>query len=222
MQVLPAVLTAEEVSALRDALSDAPFENGKLTATGLAARAKNNLQLKRDQQQATPLDEIVLTALSRHPLFHAWAIPKRVAMPTFSRYDVGMAYGAHVDASLIGTGQPLRSDISITIFISDPKDYDGGELAIETSGGTRNIKLPAGDAIAYPTFALHQVLPVTRGQRLVAVTWVQSLVRDAAMRQVLFDLNAASRSLLEQSPDAAESRLVHKAYNNLMRLVIDA
>lgn len=223
MQVLRGVLSADELAALRDALADAPFEDGKLTASGLAARVKHNLQMRREDADASPFDQLIAAALARHPLLQAWALPKRITAPLFSRYDPGMAYGAHVDSPLMGQGQPIRSDLSITVFLNEPAEYDGGELLIETpgSGDGVRVKLPAGDAIIYPTFSLHQVLPVTRGVRLVAVTWVQSLVRDPMMRQVLFDLHAASRSLMEREPDAIETRLVQKAHNNLMRLVIE-
>lgn len=221
MQHLPQVLTAEEVTALRDTLREAVFEDGKATTGSALQSAKVNEQMARDGEEVAMLDALVLNALSRHPLFTSLAQPKRLLAPIYSRYRPGMQYGMHVDNPIMGGAQPMRSDLSITIFLSEPPSYDGGELTIESHGGARRIKLPAGDAIMYATNAFHQVEPVTRGERLVAVTWVQSYVRDGELRQILHDINAVTQSLLESSPDAAQTRLLAKCHSNLLRKVAE-
>jgi PKHD-type hydroxylase len=222
MQHLRNVLTSEELTAVTGALAVAEFEDGKLTADDAIKHVKKNLQLKRDGPEPIPLDTLVVGALARHPVLRAWGMPRRFAAPLYSKYEPGMAYGAHVDASVMGIGNPIRADLSFTLFLSPPTDYDGGELAIETSAGSHRVKLPAGDAIVYSTYELHQVLPVTRGARLVAVTWAQSLVRDPRMRQILFDLNVATQSLTEKAPDALEVKLLQRALSNLQRCQIES
>lgn len=223
MHVLRQVLTPDELAAVRGALDhpEAVFESGKLTAGAGIAHLKHNLQLKREGPASTPLDQLVVAALSRHPVFEAWAMPLRFAAPTFSRYEPGMAYGPHVDRSVMGIGNPIRSDVSVTLYLNPPNDYDGGELMIDAPGGARSVKLAAGDAFTYATTAVHQVAPVTRGRRLVAVVWAQSLVRDESMRQILFDLHAVAASLHERQPDSAEAQLLSKAHNNLLRKVVE-
>jgi PKHD-type hydroxylase len=217
MHHLPQVLTAEELAALRDALADAVFEDGKATAGTAIRSAKINEQLARGKEDVAALDSLVLNALSRHMLFSSLVQPKRLLAPIYSRYRPGMRYGMHVDHPIMGGAQPMRSDVSITIFLSEPSSYDGGELTIESPGGARRIKLPAGDGIVYATAAFHQVEPVTRGERLVAVTWAQSYVRDAELRQILHDINAVTQSLIEKNADAAETQLLAKCHSNLLR-----
>jgi PKHD-type hydroxylase len=219
MHILRQALTADELTAIRGALDhpEAVFESGKLTAGQGAAGVKHNLQLKREGPEATPLDQLVVAALSRHALFQAWAMPLRFAAPTFSRYEPGMAYGVHVDRAIMGVGNPIRSDVSVTVFLNAPEEYDGGELIVESPGGNRAVKLAAGDAFVYATTALHQVSPVTRGRRLVAVVWAQSLVRDEGMRQILFDMHAVCASLHDTQPESVEARLLSKAHSNLLR-----
>jgi PKHD-type hydroxylase len=161
-------------------------------------------------------------SLVRHPEYRAGALPLKVATPFYARYTPGMTYGDHVDDPIMGTGNALyRTDIAITIFLNEPEDYDGGELTIRTPFGDQTVKLPAGDAVLYPASSLHQVAPVTRGERLVAVTWVQSLVRDPARRELLYGLNQAREKLLRTSPDAPETAQVNTAYVNLLRMWSD-
>jgi PKHD-type hydroxylase len=217
MHHLPQVLTAEEVAASRDALADAIFEDGKATAGPAVKSSKINEQVAREQEDVSDLDSLVLSALSRHALFTSLVQPKRLLAPLYSRYRPGMRYGTHIDNPILGGAQPMRADVSITLFLSDPSSYDGGELTIESPGGARQIKLPAGDAIVYSTTAFHQVEPVTRGERLVAVTWAQSYVRDSELRQILHDLNAVVQSLLEQNPKAPQTQLLAKCHSNLLR-----
>lgn len=217
MHHLPQVLTAEEVSALRDALADAAFEDGKITAGAAISAAKENEQVAREKEDLAALDSLVGAALSRHVLFTSLVQPKRLLSPLYSRYRAGMHYGMHVDNPIMGGTNPLRSDVSITIFLSDPASYDGGELTIESPGGARQVKLAAGDAVVYATTALHRVEPVTRGERLVVVTWAQSYVRDGELRQILHDLNAVTQSLLESESKSAEAQLLAKCQANLLR-----
>jgi PKHD-type hydroxylase len=217
--VFPAVLTPEELKLVREFLDEAEFDDGKLTASGLAASRKNNLQAarKKDPEGHAAVDKVVVAGLQRHPLFAAYAWPRRVTAPLYARYDSGMQYGAHVDAAIMG-GDGMRTDLSVTLFLAEPSEYDGGELALDLGGGAiHSVKLPAGAAFAYPTGALHLVRPVTRGRRLVAVFWVQSFARDQAVRELLFDLRAVSSSLSQQAPESRESQLVHKSLANLER-----
>jgi len=219
--VLPAVLATEELRLLREFLGQAEFEDGRLTATGVAAARKHNLQLARgqDAEGAGALDQLVLAGLQRSPLFAAYAWPKRITAPLYVRYEPGMHYGAHVDGSLMGLEPRLRTDLSLTLFLNEPGDYDGGELVIDLGGGaTQQVKLPAGSAFAYPTTAIHLVRPVTRGQRLVAVVWAQSYARDPRIREALFDLRALQESVVAKAPVSVEAQLLQKTVSNLERL----
>jgi PKHD-type hydroxylase len=151
-------------------------------------------------------------------MYRSAALPLHVATPFYARYTTGMAYGAHIDDPVMGEGDRYRSDVSITVFLNPPEAYDGGELVIATSFGEREVKLPAGHAVLYPSSSRHRVAEVTRGERLVAVTWVQSLVRDPARRELLHELNRARERLLRHSPDAPETAQVDSAYVNLVRM----
>jgi PKHD-type hydroxylase len=147
------------------------------------------------------------------------ALPLRAATPTYARYAPGMAYGEHLDDPIMGAeGLPYRSDVAVTLFLTAPEDYDGGELVVRLPFGEQRVKLPAGDAVLYPAGSIHRVSPVTRGERLVAVTWVQSVVRDPARRELLYGLNAAREALLARAPRAEETAQVNAAYLNLVRM----
>lgn len=214
---LAGVLDAEALHAVRSALAGAAFADGRYTAGWHASKVKHNLQASHDGAA-----QRVHQALMAHELFHAAALPARVRMPMFSRYTTGMGYGRHMDDALMAAGDgqgALRADIAVTVFLSDPTSYDGGELVIEGAGGTTAYKLDAGQAIVYPATTLHHVAEVTGGERLAAVLWVQSLVRDAARREILFDLDTARRGLWDQAQQAAtpEFDLVTKTYANLLR-----
>jgi PKHD-type hydroxylase len=217
MIILENVLSAEEVALARSSLEDVEFVDGRVTASGAAASAKHNLQAARDTDDPAPLDRAIVGALSRHELFRRWAIPQRFSAPLYSCYKPGMEYGPHVDAPLMGLEHPVRTDVSITLFLSGPDEYDGGELQIEAETGALQVKLPAGHAVAYSTQAVHQVRAVTRGQRLAAVTWAQSFVREEGLRRILADMDRVLSSLRERMPDSAESRMLDAAYNNLLR-----
>ncbi len=221
MHRLSGVLSLEELTLLRQILADAPFEDAKLSVESYAV-VKNNRQLSRADSEVEALDRTIAAALSRHELFSSAAFPVRYVPPLYLRYEPGMLYDAHVDTATFTYGtDTLRADISVTVFLNNPDEYEGGELVLDLPGGPLAVKLPAGDAIAYSTHTVHQVRPVTSGERLVAVTWAQSRVRDPQMRQVLFDLHAVSASLAENAPASVERRLLLKAERNLLRLVAE-
>jgi PKHD-type hydroxylase len=217
--VLPAVLTPDELKLVREFLDQAEFDDGKLTASGIAAARKNNLQAARarDPEGHAAVDKLVVAGLQRHPLFAAYAWPRRVTAPLYARYDPGMQYGAHVDGAIMAA-DGLRTDLSVTLFLAEPAEYDGGELSLDLGGGAvHSVKLPGGAAFVYPTGALHLVRPVTAGRRLVAVFWVQSYARDQGVRELLFDLRAVASSLNQQAPQSREAQLVLKSLSNLER-----
>lgn len=211
------VLTPDEVSQLVSMLETADFVDGKSTAGWHARLVKHNTQLSSRDRVATAAKDLVLQALQRNAVFQMAVRPKTVRSPLFSRYDVGMSYGTHVDNALMGDRDPIRSDVSFTLFLSEPEHYDGGELVIETTLGDQPFKLAAGSMIVYPSTTLHRVEPVTRGVRLVAVSWVQSLVKDAGDREILFDLDTARQALFSQYGKTAEFDLLSKSHANLLR-----
>ena len=213
------VLTRDQIEGARAMLREVEFKDGKASAGLAAVRVKNNLEADRSVAAIAKIDSMVMGALVRHPEYRAGALPLKVAAPFYARYVPGMRYGDHVDDPIMGGEDGLyRTDIAITIFLSGPDDYDGGELTVNTAFGEQKIKLPAGDAVMYPASSLHRVAEVTRGERLVAVTWVQSLVRDPAKRELLYTLNQARESLLRVSPESAEAAQVNTAYVNLFRM----
>ncbi len=215
---ISSVLTAERLKTVRSILKDTPFVNGTLSAGLAAKRVKNNEEVAMNATQMNQLNNIVMASLVTHPDYKSAALPHRIAAPFYARYTEGMEYGDHVDDPVMGAADRYRSDISITVFLSGIDEYDGGELVIKTSFGEQQIKLNAGDAVLYPSSSLHHVNPVTRGERLVAVTWVQSMVRSAEQRELLYQLNTARESLLKARPEAAESKAVDICYANLIRM----
>lgn len=214
------VLTPAEREAVTKTLADAPFAPGRATALGPARERKHNLQIARAQcESLARIDRLLVDALCRIPDFNRATLPRRFAPPLYARYEPGMAYGSHVDAAVLGAGtpDPMRADLAVTVFLSDPSEYAGGELALQTSFGEREVKLRAGSAVVYPATTLHQVRPVTRGVRLVAVTWVQSWVRDPAAREILADISRAAEAVQRNSPGSEQSLLLSRAYANLLR-----
>jgi PKHD-type hydroxylase len=215
------ILKPQEVADVLSVLAGQSFVNGKLTAAGPAREVKDNLQADRKDGLPTDADQIVLTALRRNQEFQAFAFARRILLPLFNRYEAGMQYGAHVDSAVMGKGaDQIRTDLSMTIFLSDPASYDGGELCLESPFGEQEVKLDAGEAIVYPSTAVHRVAPVTRGTRLAAVTWVQCSIRDERLRAVLFDLKRAVDAA-ETVADGQFRVLLNKTYNNLLRYGID-
>lgn len=217
---IPKVLTESQVARGRAVLEDAKWVDGRTTAGHLSARAKHNLQVAEGTPEAREMGEIVVTALERTPLFMSAALPLRVFPPLFNRYEPGMAFGAHVDNAIRQVaGSPLRvrTDLSATLFLSRPEEYDGGELVVDDTYGAHSVKLPAGDMILYPASSLHRVQPVTRGVRLASIFWVQSMVGDDAERSLLFDLDVAIGQVTETSPDSPAVVALTGCYHNLLR-----
>lgn len=215
---IPSILPPERLQSVYSILKDAPFVNGSLSAGSAAKRVKNNEEVAMNATQINQLNNIVMGSLVANPQYKSAALPHRIAAPFYARYTEGMEYGDHVDDPVMGGADRYRSDVSITIFLSKPEDYDGGELVINTSFGEQKVKLNAGDAVMYPSSSLHHVNPVTRGERLVAVTWVQSMVRSAEQRELLYRLNTARENLLSNSPESQESKDVDICYANLVRM----
>ena len=215
---IPGVMNAPQIGAARKLLDAGRFADGSGSAGMAARRVKHNEELSLDDARHTELNNLVMGCLVKHPVYRSAAIPLRVATPYYARYTEGMSYGEHVDDPVMGEGQPYRSDVSVTIFLNDPADYDGGELAINTAFGEQRVKLDAGDAVLYPSSSIHRVAEVTRGERLVAVSWIQSMVRNPEQRALLHELNQAREILLREQPDSDETRRVNQSYINLVRM----
>ena len=199
-------------------LGEIRFEPGVKSAGKRASGVKNNLEAPRESAMLGCLNGIVMGRLVSNPEYQRACLPLRVATPYYSRYTQGMQYGSHVDDPVMGEGQRYRSDISITVFLNEPGDYVGGELCIETEFGEQKVKLPAGSAVTYPSSSLHRVAEVTAGERLVAVTWLQSMVRDAAKRRLLYQLGKARESLFDHAPELEATNQVDHTYVNLVRM----
>jgi PKHD-type hydroxylase len=215
------ILEQDELRDVVEGLANGQFVDGKLTAEGPAREVKHNLQAERAGLSLAEIDRIVLGAVGRSQEFQSFAYAKCVMVPLYNRYEAGMEYGCHVDSAVMGKGaDQIRTDLSMTIFLSDPASYDGGELALESPVGEETIKLEAGEAVIYPSTMLHRVTPVTRGVRLAAVTWIQSRVRDERLRAMLIDLNRAVKRA-DAGADQELRMLLHKAYNNLLRYGLD-
>ncbi|HUF87420.1 MAG TPA: Fe2+-dependent dioxygenase [Thermohalobaculum sp.] len=210
------VLGPGELEQIRTRLEAASFVDGRVTASGAAAAVKKNLQLPPESQLRKELVQLVQQGIGRSEKLSAHAFPKVMAPPTFARYEPGMEYGAHVDAPFLNNGQ-MRADISMTVFLNEPEEYEGGELVIDQTGSESLIKLPAGDAFIYPTTYLHRVAPVTRGVRLVAVTWFQSFVPDERHRTIAIQLNSVKAALEADPARAKDADTLRAALFNLMR-----
>ena len=217
---VPEVLTREQVAAIRTRLDPADWIDGRETAGPQGAQVKRNRQLPELSALGRELGETVLTAVLAHPLFQSAALPLRCVPPLFNRYEGGGHYGLHVDGairSVPGTSLRLRTDLSSTLFLCEPEDYDGGELTVVDTYGTHEVKLPAGDLILYPSSSLHRVEPVTRGARVCSFFWTQSLVRDDAQRSLLHALDQDVQKLRARLGDCAEVLSLTGHYHNLLR-----
>lgn len=212
------VLNAPQLGAARKLLDAGSFADGSGSAGMAAKRVKHNEELSLDDARHAELNNLVMGCLVKHPVYRSAAMPLKVATPYYARYTQGMSYGEHVDDPVMGEGQLYRSDISVTIFLNDPAGYDGGELIITTAFGDQSVRLPAGDAVLYPSSSAHRVSEVTRGERLVAVSWIQSMVRNAEQRALLHELNQAREALLREQPDSGATRRVNQSYINLVRM----
>ena len=222
---IPEVLTSAQVAEVRWLIDAADWVDGNVTSGPQAALAKRNRQLPEDSSAAKRAGEIVLDALGRNALFMAAALPAKVWPPLFNRYSGGEQFGMHVDNAVRlkrGGTERLRSDLSATLFLSEPDSYEGGELTVEDSYGAHAVKLAAGDLILYPASSLHHVTPVTSGERLASFFWIQSMIRDDAQRRVLFDLDAAVQRLVaELGQGHASVVALTGTYHNLLRMWVD-
>jgi PKHD-type hydroxylase len=217
---LPSVLSAEQLKRCREALTRAEWMDGRATAGYQGASVKHNQQLAEKSPLARELGDVVLSALERNSLFISAALPNRVYPPMFNRYAGGMEFGNHVDNAVRlhpVDGSKFRTDLSATLFLSSPDEYDGGELLIEDNFGVQQVKLPAGDMVLYPANSLHRVTPITRGARIASFFWVESMVRDDADRTLLFDLDTAIQRLTATQSDAQARLSLTNCYHNLLR-----
>ncbi|MGD9618225.1 MAG: Fe2+-dependent dioxygenase [Alphaproteobacteria bacterium] len=218
---VPQVLTKEEVAYCRRRLKEEEWVDGRITAGDQSAKAKFNLQIPEDSPVARELGELILQALGRNALFTTAALPLRVFPPLFNRYDAGMVFNPHIDNAIRpvrGGGGRIRTDVSSTLFLSEPDEYDGGELVVEDTFGDRKVKLPAGDMILYPAISLHYVKAVTRGSRRASFFWTQSMVKDDNRRRLLFEMDIAIIRVRQSLSDDHPGVLGMTAcYHNLLR-----
>jgi PKHD-type hydroxylase len=217
---LPQVLTEAQVVRCRELMERAKWVDGRVTAGHQSAKAKHNLQIAEGTPEAREMGEMIVLALERNRLFVSAALPQRVFPPLFNRYEPGMNFGAHVDNAIrqvTGTPLRIRTDLSMTLFLTRPEDYDGGELVVEDTFGVHSVKLPAGDAVLYPGTSLHRVNPVTRGVRLASFFWIQSMVRDDGRRALLFDLDMAIGQVNEAISEHRAVIALTSCYHNLLR-----
>lgn len=218
--VIPDVFSAQECQAIRQKLTQADWHDGRTTAGYVAVQQKSNEQLNTQDPLAIELGQVVLQRLSALPQFVSFALPLKILPPMFNRYQGGGAYGFHIDNAIRvhpQTGERIRTDISTTVFLSDPDSYDGGELEIQDNYGTQRIKLPAGHAVVYPGTSLHRVCPVTQGERLAAFFWTQSMVREDSARNTLYELDAVVQHLAGRGDATEEVTRLSGVYHNLIR-----
>ena len=218
---IPGVIAAEDVAAIRARIDVGRWVDGNVTSGHQSAQAKYNEQLPEDSFEARESGDKIMAALGKSPLFFSAALPKQVYPPLFNRYQGDMQFGNHVDGAMrvhSPTGRRIRTDISATLFLTDPNDYDGGELTVEDTYGVHAVKLPAGDMVIYPATSLHRVTPVTRGMRVSSFFWIESMVRDDAQRSLLFDMDMALVRLNQQTPGHASLVSLTGCYHNLLRM----
>lgn len=215
---IPDILSPGQVAAFRQRLDAADWADGRITAGHQSAKAKDNAQLPETSPVARELGDAVIDAVSRNATFFSAALPKRIFPPLFNRYAGGQSFGNHIDNAIrYDRGSPVRTDLSATLFLSEPASYDGGELVIEDTYGTQQVKLPAGALVLYPASSLHRVTPVTRGARLAAFFWIQSLLREDAQRRLAFELDVAIRRLTQDMPEHPALVQLTGVYHNLLR-----
>jgi len=218
LSILDNVLNPQQVQEVLGRLADEAFEDGKNTAGYRAKLVKTNEQMKKDAPGLAANRTLILDQLRKHSDFRTAAFAKAIRPILISRYRPGMQYGLHVDDPLMGSERKNRSDLAMTLFLVQPESYDGGELYFESPWGAQEVKLPAGSAVIYPASTLHRVNPVTRGERIAAVTWMESYIRDPAQRELLAELDRIRAHLHRSAPDAVETNLAFKAYANLYRM----
>ena len=219
---IPGVLTPDQVAHIRTRMVGAPeWLDGRESVGPQGAQVKRNRQLGEGTPLAVELGQVVSAALMANPLFFSSVLPLRVLAPYFNAYGGGEHYGLHVDGAIRaqrGGGAPVRADVSTTVFLSEPEDYDGGELVVVDAYGTHEVKLPAGDAIVYPSGSVHQVLPVTRGERVASFLWTQSMVRDDSRRAMLFELDTNIQKLRAAYGESDATVGITGHYHNLLRM----
>lgn len=216
------LLKPAELDKIDSLITQIPFEDGKNTASGVAREVKNNLQASRIENNARrEVQQIVFSAIATHPLVQTAVMPKSILPPIISKYSDGMNYGWHTDSPVMTIDYTIRVDMSITVFLSDPETYTGGELVIQMPTGNVQYKLNKGDAIIYPTTRLHCVNPVTDGERVACVTWIQSLVKDTDRRELLFQLKTIQENLAAKNLQGEENIAILQVYSNLMRMWTD-
>jgi PKHD-type hydroxylase len=219
---IPKVLNKEDISVIQDLMATANFHQGTASAGSEAIRVKNNHEMFISEAETQRLNNLVMGKLVQNPTYIAAAFAKRIAAPFYAKYTEGMHYGNHIDDPVMGpANQRYRTDVSITIFLNEPDAYDGGELIISTAFGEQKVKLNAGDVVMYPSSSTHQVAEVTSGERLVAVTWLQSTIRDPAKREILYNLSQARETMIKTVPESAELEQVSNSYVNLLRMWSD-
>ena len=219
---IPEVLNKEDIGVIQDLMATANFHEGTASAGSEAKRVKNNHEMFISEVETQRLNNLMMGKLVQNPDYIAAAFAAKIAAPYYAKYTIGMSYCNHVDDPVMGpANQRYRSDISITIFLNEPEAYDGGELVISTAFGEQKVKLKAGDAVLYPSSSTHRVAEVTRGERLVAVTWLQSTVRDPAKREILYNLSKARETLIKTSAGSQELEQLSNGYVNLLRMWSD-
>lgn len=218
--LIPQLLTSTELITIDALIDKANFADGKLTASMAAKEVKNNLQIEANNENLAEIQKIISAALAQSPLFNIAALPKTVYPFLVSKYSAGKYYGWHVDSPMMGN-PPIRTDLAMTIFLSDPSTYEGGELMIQSDTGTSNFKPAKGDAVLYPCQYLHCVNEIKSGERVAAVTWVQSNVKDPGQRQILFHLNQVHSAMYQQAPNAPATNLLLQTHSNLFRMWAD-
>jgi PKHD-type hydroxylase len=214
------VLNAEQIAHARQLLAGADWVDGRVTAGHQSALAKDNMQLPEDHPVAQQLGDMILQALGQHPLFISAALPMKVFPPLFNSYSSGQSFGTHVDNAIRhvkGSSHRVRSDLSATLFLTSPEDYDGGELIIEDTYGVHTVKLPLGHMVLYPSSSLHRVQPITRGRRVSSFFWIQSMIRSDAQRTLLFDLDNATQRVNSEMPTSPAAVQLTGIYHNLLR-----
>lgn len=217
---IPNVLSPDQVTEARRALDSAEWIDGRATAGHQGARVKDNQQLPVDHPVARQVGDAILRALSANPLFMSAALPLHILPPMFNRYSGGQTFGTHVDGSIRivpGSGRRIRTDLSATLFFAGPEEYDGGDLVVEDTYGSKSVKLPAGHMILYPSTSLHQVTPITRGTRLCSFFWIQSMIRDDGRRSLLFDMDVAIQRLGAENATHPSVVSLTGVYHNLLR-----
>ena len=218
---IPQLLNPAQLDKIHEMLGGARFVDGRLSAGMAASRVKDNEELALEPDLLQRLYRVVMASFGHSEVFPSAVLPARVADFIFARYQPGMRYGDHVDDPIMGQGPKFRSDVSMTIFLNAPDSYAGGELVIRTPFGEQQVKLAAGHAVVYPSASVHRVAEVTRGQRLVALTWIQSFVRDAARRELLYELDQSRQQLLRSDPESDVTKNVDRCYVNLLRMWAD-